>query len=50
VAKEARPPLGRGYPRPVGKRRVMPDVLGMSTLEVGHPLLNLVLMETQNPL
>jgi hypothetical protein len=44
------PPFGRGHPRPVCKRRIMSNVLGMSTFEVRYPVVILILMEAHNPL
>jgi hypothetical protein len=39
AAEAARAPLTCCHPRPVRPRRLMPDVLMVSTLELGYPVL-----------
>jgi hypothetical protein len=48
-AEERAAPLGRRHPRPHLPRRVVPHVLRVAALELGHPMLFLVAMETHDP-
>jgi hypothetical protein len=38
-------PFGRRHPSPLDPRRVMPDMLGMAALQVGHPVSLFVLVQ-----
>jgi hypothetical protein len=37
-------PVGRRHPKPLDPRRAVPDMLGMTALEVGHPVSLFVLV------
>jgi hypothetical protein len=43
------PPLLAGYPSPFRPRRMVPHMLLMSSLQLGHPVLFLILVEPDNP-